>query len=107
MGEVLEFIRPPKLGRGERPKRHLSGCPSGDFGPCDCDERRKRRSDADRLRELAKQGGMYPELHQAALEGAAVFEDAPKGQTIAEFFDTPAKSLIDFALQGQPPKESA
>jgi hypothetical protein len=63
MGELLQFSIPPKLGRGERPKR---------------------RTDADRVRDL----------------------DTPKGQTIAEFFDTPAESLIDFAKSGGP-KESA
>ena len=39
MGDLVNFK--PKLVRGERPRKHLAGCESGDFGPCRCDERRK------------------------------------------------------------------
>jgi hypothetical protein len=84
MAQILPFIRPRQLSPGERPKRGQD----------------LQRTDADRLRDLDTQETANVQDHQSLIERA------PKGQTIGEFFggDT---SLIDFALQGAPPKESA
>jgi hypothetical protein len=90
MGDLVPFIRPPKLGRGERPKR----------------------SDTDRLADLdsmmkraiieSSELAYVPQM--APCEGCETHCSGCRKITIGEAFDT---SLIDFALQGAPPKESA
>lgn len=97
MGDLLQFRPAPKLGKGERPRR--AKCTYADryqakrapiCGCQVCAEKWAARTDADRLRDLDRKE-----------------PNGPRGMTIEEFFATPAESLIDFAKQGEPPKESA
>lgn len=85
MGEVLEFIRPPKLSPGERPKRHPV------------------RTDADRLRDL--------DIAQRAVGSLESWEAlTPEEQVAAKEYyyrkDRGEGSVFDFAKLGAPPESA-